>query len=535
MGFRNFINAHRGVIQGVSLLLIAAALFVAARRLPLADMIEQVRNRVVDLGTLGHVAFGAGYVVAALLFIPGSLLTLAAGAFFGLVGVITVSLASTTAAALAFLIARYLAREKVAEAARRHPRFGAVDRAIAEGGWRIVALLRLSPVIPYSAGNYLFGLTRLRFWPYVLASWIAMLPGTFLYVYLGQIGRLGVQAVGEEVPETTTGEWVLRIVGLLATAAVTVYLTRLARRRLREAPAIAAEMPEEGAVPAPARRPGTPWGVVATALVALLLTACAGMLMVTPGLASGLFGPPSVELQEAYAPKEGGATVDHGIWDGLLGSHVSKKGLVDYKGFKKDRDELDRYLKVVAEAPFDALGRDEKLALLINAYNAFTVRLILKHMPVASIKDIEQPWKGPEWTVGGHRWTLWEIEHEQCRAKFKEPRIHFALNCASLGCPPLRQEAYVAARLEKQLEDQARYVHAGKRWFRFDPGEGVAHLTELYKWYAGDFKQVAGSVLDYVARYVPRLKSHLDEDQEVEVRWITWDWSLNDQAPDGRR
>jgi uncharacterized membrane protein YdjX (TVP38/TMEM64 family) len=122
----------------------------------------------------------------------------------------------------------------VKELAREHPRFDAVDRAIEEGGWRVVFLLRLSPAIPFSASNYLYGLTPVRFWPYLVASWVAMLPATLLYVYLGHAGSAGLAAAGSEgAKERTPAEWALLGVGLLATAIVTVYVTKLARKALR--------------------------------------------------------------------------------------------------------------------------------------------------------------------------------------------------------------------------------------------------------------------------------------------------------------
>ena len=118
----------------------------------------------------------------------------------------------------------------MAAIAARNRRFGAIDRAIGEAGWKIVALLRLSPAVPVNLQNSLYGLTPIRFWPYVLTSWIAMLPGTFLYIYLGHV--TGTALGGDRT--RTTGEWVMLVVGLLATVVVTVYITRLARRKLNE-------------------------------------------------------------------------------------------------------------------------------------------------------------------------------------------------------------------------------------------------------------------------------------------------------------
>ncbi|MFN5959426.1 MAG: TVP38/TMEM64 family protein, partial [Planctomyces sp.] len=153
------------------------------------------QRKVTAFGPWGPIIFGVAYFLAAVLFVPGSALTLAAGAIFGIPGgFATVSIASTAAAGTSFLIARYLARDKVRALADSNRTFGAIDRAIAQGGWRIIALLRLSPAVPFSLGNYLYGLTPVKFWPYVIASWIAMMPGSFLYVYLGFVGRTAAGA-----------------------------------------------------------------------------------------------------------------------------------------------------------------------------------------------------------------------------------------------------------------------------------------------------------------------------------------------------
>jgi uncharacterized membrane protein YdjX (TVP38/TMEM64 family) len=227
-------RARRG--RWIALALCAALLVVAARWLPLGAWLAELRGWVGSFGPLAVAVYVAIYVVAALLLVPGTLVTLAAGPLFGLWGgMAAVSVASTTAAALAFLIARYVARDAVARRARRDPRFEAIDRAIGAKGWRIVALLRLSPLFPYSIGNYLYGITAIRFWPYVAASWVAMLPATFLYVYLGHAGALGLAAAGGAATAGDRGKLALTLVGLLATAVVTVYVTRIALRAVRAA------------------------------------------------------------------------------------------------------------------------------------------------------------------------------------------------------------------------------------------------------------------------------------------------------------
>jgi uncharacterized membrane protein YdjX (TVP38/TMEM64 family) len=197
------------------------------------DWLENLTRSLDGLGALGGVFYALAYVAAALLFVPGIILTIGAGALFGLGwGMVIVSIASTSAAALAFLIARHVARKRVAKLVARDRRFEAIDRAIAERGWTIVLLLRLSPLVPFSLSNYLYGLTSVPFLRYVAASWAGMLPGTFLYVSLGSAGR-SLGAGGGKSP----WEWALLGAGLAATAAVTLLLTRMARKQLGQDPA----------------------------------------------------------------------------------------------------------------------------------------------------------------------------------------------------------------------------------------------------------------------------------------------------------
>lgn len=214
--------------------------------------------------------------MATVLFVPGTILTLAAGAMFGLVvGTITVSIGSTLGAAFAFLIARYVARDKIAAMARGNRKFGAIDKAIGEGGWKIVAMLRLSPAIPFNLQNYLYGLTPVRFWPCVITSWVAMLPGTFLYVYLGHATGA---AVGADRARTAA-EWAMLAIGLLATAGVAVYITWLARRRLHEQ---LQEANEDAAVPSDAndKHRDQPNGRMAPRLRSTILLAVVGLVMI---------------------------------------------------------------------------------------------------------------------------------------------------------------------------------------------------------------------------------------------------------------
>ncbi|MEC8495944.1 MAG: TVP38/TMEM64 family protein [Planctomycetota bacterium] len=208
-------------------------LVVAGRLLPIEQWLDAVKAAVAGMGPAAPLAYGVFYVAAALAFVPGSAITLAAGALFGVgLGTTVVSLASTTAAAIAFPLARTLLRSRVERVAAGSRGFAAIDEAVADGGWRVVGLLRLSPVVPFSALNYLLGMTRVAYLPAVLVSWAAMLPGTLLYVHLGAVGAdlaAGASRGWEE--------WALLGVGLAATLTVTVVLTRAARARMESADA----------------------------------------------------------------------------------------------------------------------------------------------------------------------------------------------------------------------------------------------------------------------------------------------------------
>lgn len=223
----------RRSVRAVIVLAAVAALVVLGREFGAA--LPGFAAWVDELGVWGPVAFIGGYALATVAFVPGSLLTLAAGAIFGLVeGTLIVFVAATLGASAAFLVARYLARSAVERRLQDAPRFSAIDRAISIDGRRIVFLLRLSPVFPFNLLNYALGLTRVGFRDYLVAS-LGMIPGTILYVYYGRLaGDVAALAGGGEV-EKGAGYWTVLVLGLAATAAVTAIVTRHARRALREA------------------------------------------------------------------------------------------------------------------------------------------------------------------------------------------------------------------------------------------------------------------------------------------------------------
>ncbi len=216
----------------IAFVLAAIGLWAAAR--PLGAWLQAVNAWIQGMGGAGMVLFIGLYILVTLVLLPASVLTIGAGAAYGLAwGVVLVSLASTSGACLAFLIARYLARDPIRKRAEGNRKFQALDSAMEEDGWKIVGLLRLSPLVPFGLQNYFFGVTRVGFLPYLLASWSGMLPGTFLYVYLGYVGKAGANALSAKGGEAAdTLEYVFLGIGLVATLAVTLYATRLAKRRL---------------------------------------------------------------------------------------------------------------------------------------------------------------------------------------------------------------------------------------------------------------------------------------------------------------
>jgi uncharacterized membrane protein YdjX (TVP38/TMEM64 family) len=219
-----------------SLLVLGAVALVVllglTRALDAPGVLRLALVAIRDLGSWGPALFVPLYVAATVLFLPGWILTVGAGAVYGVArGVPLVSVAATLGATAAVLAGRYLARGWVAAKLEGSARFRAIDEAVAREGWKIVGLTRLSPVFPFNLLNYAFGLTRISLRHYVVASWAGMLPGSVLYVYLGSLaGDLATLGAGERV--RTPAEWTLYVIGLFATVAVTLYVTRLARGAL---------------------------------------------------------------------------------------------------------------------------------------------------------------------------------------------------------------------------------------------------------------------------------------------------------------
>lgn len=223
--------------------------------------------------------------------------------------------------------------------------------------------------------------------------------------------------------------------------------------------------------------------------------------------------------------------IQHDIWDALIQKHVDEDGWLDYKGIRTDNDSLSKYLRLLEthHPNPDTWSREERLAYWINAYNAYTVQLILMHYPVESIKDIKRgvPFVNSVWDIEfieieGRKYSLNNIEHGILRPKFDEPRIHFAINCASYSCPVLRNEAFVADRLEAQLQESATLFLSDTRRNKITADR--IELSSIFKWFKGDFTK-KGSLLEFVNTY-----TEMDINDDAEIEFLEYDWRLNDTA-----
>ncbi len=218
----------------VLLLGLGSGLVAAFQFLPVAEYLARFLNYVEGLGIWGPILLAAAYIVATVLMVPGTILTLGAGFTFGLAwGLLSVMVGSVMGALSAFLVGRTMARGFVEQQVRANPKFAAVDAAVRAHGFKIVLLTRLSPIFPFNLLNYLFSVTNVRTWDYFWASWIGMFPGTVMYVYLGTAARNLADLVSGDV-EGGVGQQILLSIGLLAAIIVTVYVTRIARRAIQE-------------------------------------------------------------------------------------------------------------------------------------------------------------------------------------------------------------------------------------------------------------------------------------------------------------
>lgn len=244
-----------------------------------------------------------------------------------------------------------------------------------------------------------------------------------------------------------------------------------------------------------------------------------------------LFGLLLLSCQSSTLGMAGTNPPSHQIWDQLVKSHVKSNGLVNYKGFIQDKAKLEQYLKLVSENAPDrkTWSKNEQLAYWINAYNAFTVKLIVDNYPVESIQDlgpklkiplIKDVWHYKFFKIGGVESSLDEIEHSILRKEFDEPRIHFAINCASVSCPPLLNEAFVADRIEAQLTKVATTFINDPTRNKITPDQ--AQISSIFSWFSGDFTK-KGTLIDFLNLY-----SKVKIKPSAKISHLDYNWNLNE-------
>lgn len=250
---------------------------------------------------------------------------------------------------------------------------------------------------------------------------------------------------------------------------------------------------------------------------------------------------------------------DHSTFDTLLARYV-QDARVDYTALKAEPELMQRYIAQLAAVDADEFAgwpESEQIAYLINAYNAYVLETVVEHYPIRgggglikglfrhlpknSVRHIDGVFDGIEHRVAGENLTLDDIEHGRLRKDYNEPRVHFALVCAAVSCPPLRQEAYRGDRLDEQLDDQGKIFLNDPRLNRFEPERGRVQLSKIFDWYGDDFRQFAPEsgyrgnekvrgVLKFVSRYLLDRVAAFLEQGEYRVRFLDYDWTLNDQA-----
>ena len=262
--------------------------------------------------------------------------------------------------------------------------------------------------------------------------------------------------------------------------------------------------------------------IIVVGFLSTLFYSCA--LLSAAGISSQ--GQPVKKVETPLQSTTEGSAVNlnHSAWDQLLKKHVDASGLVDYKGFKNDREALDNYLQMLSShQPTKKWSVQELLAYYINLYNAYTVDLILDNYPVKSIKDISGPWTNGIVPVGKYNLSLGGIENGVLR-KMDEPRIHFAINCASISCPNLLNEAYTAAKINEQLDKAAAgFINGDKN----EINATNPKLSSIFDWYAKDYT-VNGEtdVIAYINQY-----SEVKINPASSIQYLEYDWNLNEQQP----
>lgn len=240
--------------------------------------------------------------------------------------------------------------------------------------------------------------------------------------------------------------------------------------------------------------------------------------------------PSGKEIQATKTNNE----FSHELFDQVLQGYVDSQGRVDYARLKSNPGTLESYLDLLAvNAPDDNAPFQTGLAFWINAYNALTIKGVLDHYPTTSVRKVKLFggfFSRIKFQVGGRSYTLDNIEHDIIRYEFGDSRIHFALVCASLGCPILEKRAFVPETLEKRLDNATANFINNPEKVRLDRENSILHLSQIFEWYAEDFEDTHGSVINFISEYLPEADAAFLKKEEVQIQYLKYDWSLNTQS-----
>ena len=463
------------------LALLLGASWLAARHFGLFEYADADRLRGLIAHARGSrwaaLLFVVTYVVVTTVGLPATPLTLAGGALFGVAAGSGLNwLGATLGATGAFFVARALGRGSVRRLLGR--RSAALDRLTGAGTFTSLVRLRLVPVVPFNGLNFGAGLAGVKPGAFVTSTAIGIIPGTVIYTYFADSLLNGVAGAREKA-----------FVQIAIAGALLIALSF---------------------VPRIARRFG--W------LAAAVLIGLGSVTMMTP----------------VRAMSQNSTRADAAPYNAMLAQYVSN-GLVDYDAFARD-PRFPQYLQQLDHTDPSKLAPADRLAFWINTYNAYTIQLINSRGERHSIRNINKhfgislksPWAEPVVRAGGQTLTLDDVEHRIIRPQFKDPRVHAALVCAALGCPPLRSEAYDGARLSEQLDDQARRFLAQRGKNRVDVASRTAFGSPIFTWYREDFGGSLAGVGAFWARFLPP-GAERDLVLGGSFAWkdTEYDWSLN--------
>lgn len=493
-------NANRGGRAYAKLALFALVILsglLLARLTPLGALLTQegIGRAIAELrgSVWAPVLFISLYAGATAMAIPGTILTLAGGALFGFFwGTVFNTIAANIGANMAFVVARFLGREGVARlGGRRLERLGEATR---EHGFQGLFLLRLVPLVPFNALNFGSGLTALRWRTYALATVIGIFPGTVVYTMFADALLQGSREASREA-----------LIRVLVSGALLVFLSFLPKIMKR-------------------------------------------LNLKLPGLSPLLFA--LILIPNGLSGQKSGALPDHSAFTTVLEYAVTQP-LVDYAALKANRHGLDTYLQAMAETDPEILAaasHSARLAFWLNAYNACMLRQVIDHYPIQkntrlldratnaimnrpenSVWQIPDVFKREHCTVAGETRSQDQIEHEIIRP-MGDPRIHFAVNCAAMSCPPLQTWALTADDLDEQLDRIVRAFMADPVHFELETGEpSVLRLNKVLDWYSDDFGGTEG-LREFFASYLEGQEGGTEIGQDTKIEFSDYDWTLNDIA-----